>query len=63
MDFGTATIVATGLTLAFLFGLGAYLGSLVRERIVITGLRFVATGIGTAAVLWGLGALGVQILP
>ena len=63
MDFRTATIAATVMTLGFLFGLGAYLGSLVRERIVITGLRFVATGLGTAAILWALSAIGVQGLP
>jgi predicted membrane protein (TIGR00267 family) len=62
-DFRTATIAATVMTLGFLFGLGAYLGSLVRERIVITGLRFVATGLGTAAILWALGALGLQAIP
>jgi predicted membrane protein (TIGR00267 family) len=63
MEFGTATIVATLLTLAFLFTLGAYLGSLVRERIVITGLRFIATGLGTAALLWVFGTFGIHILP
>ena len=62
-DFRTATIAATILTLVFLFGLGTYLGSLVRERIVFTGLRFVATGVGTAAILWALGALGLQAIP
>src|SRR5881397_1108546 len=54
-DFWTATVIAIVVTLAFLFALGAYLGSLIRERIVITGLRFVATGLGTAALLWALG--------
>jgi len=63
MEFGTATIVATLLTLAFLFTLGAYLGSLVRERIVFTGLRFIMTGLGTAAILWVFGTFGVHILP
>ena len=47
-----ATIVGLVLTLAFLFGMGAYLGTLVRERIVFTGLRFVAAGIVTALILW-----------
>ena len=50
---------ASGLVVA----LGAYLGSLIRERIVITGLRFVATGLGTAALLWALGTAGVRFLP
>ena len=63
LDYGTAVVVATVVTLAFLFGLGAYLGSLVRERILVTGLRFVATGLGTAAILWSLGHIGVNVLP
>jgi len=36
--------------------IGVYLGNLVRERVVITGLRFVAAGLGTAALLWLFGA-------
>src|SRR2546425_7896294 len=63
LEYGTAVVVATVVTLAFLFGLGAYLGSLVRERIVVTGLRFVATGLGTAGILWALGHLGGNVLP
>lgn len=47
-----ATIAAIVVTLAFLFAMGAYLGTLVRERLVYTGLRFVAAGILTAVVLW-----------
>jgi len=35
-----------------LFAMGAYLGSLVRERIVYTGLRFIGAGLLTALVLW-----------
>ena len=52
LPFGTATVVAVVLTLVFLFTMGAYLGSLVRERIIMTGLRFVAAGLGTALILW-----------
>jgi predicted membrane protein (TIGR00267 family) len=47
-----ATIVAVGVTLVFLFVMGAYLGALVRERIAYTGLRFVVAGLATALVLW-----------
>src|SRR2546425_573694 len=36
--------------------IGAYLGNLVRERVIVTGLRFVAAGLGTAALLWFMGA-------
>jgi len=34
-----------------LFVLGAYLGSLMKETIIYTGLRFVIAGLGTAIVL------------
>lgn len=63
MPFRTAALSATLLTLAFLFSLGAYLGSLVRERIVLTGIRFVATGLATAFLLWALGNAGVRLVP
>jgi predicted membrane protein (TIGR00267 family) len=56
LDARTATVVAVVITLVILFLLGAYLGNLVRERVVVTGLRFAAAGIGTAAILWLLGA-------
>src|SRR5256712_9305337 len=61
--FWTAGMASILLTLAFLFALGAYLGSLIRERIVITGLRFVATGLGTATLLWALGTAGLTLVP
>src|SRR5438876_1234767 len=38
------------------FVIGAYLGNLVRERVIVTGLRFVAAGLGTAVLLWLMGA-------
>jgi len=50
-----AVLVAIVLTLAFLFVLGAYLGSLIREMIVYTGLRFVIAGLATAIVLIMIG--------
>lgn len=52
LPFQEAIPAALVVTLAFLFVMGAYLGNIVRERIVYTGLRFVAAGIVTAAVLW-----------
>ncbi len=54
LPFSEAMIVAIVLTLAFLFVMGAYLGTIIRERIVYTGLRFVAAGLATAAILWFL---------
>jgi predicted membrane protein (TIGR00267 family) len=51
MSLENAVLTAIILTLAFLFVLGAYLGSLIKEMIVYTGLRFVIAGLGTAIVL------------
>ena len=56
LEARTATVVAVAITLVILFLLGVYLGNLVRERVLVTGLRFAAAGIGTAAILWLLGA-------
>ncbi|TLZ55357.1 MAG: hypothetical protein E6K12_00750 [Methanobacteriota archaeon] len=56
LDARTATILAIVITLVILFLLGVYLGNLVRERVLVTGLRFAAAGIGTALILWLLGA-------
>lgn len=52
LPFQEAILAAVVVTLAFLFVMGAYLGNIVRERIVYTGLRFVAAGVVTAALLW-----------
>ncbi len=46
-----AVVTAIIITLGFLFGLGAYLGSLIKEMVVYTGLRFALAGLGTAAIL------------
>lgn len=46
-----AVITGIVITIAFLFVLGAYLGSLIKEMIIYTGLRFVIAGLGTAIVL------------
>lgn len=51
MDLDEAVVAAIGVTLGFLFVLGAYLGSLIREMIVYTGLRFVIAGLATAIIL------------
>jgi predicted membrane protein (TIGR00267 family) len=50
-----ATYIAIALTLAFLFTMGAYLGSMIKERVVFTGLRFVAAGLMTAAIIYVVG--------
>jgi len=55
MSLDEAVITGTIITLAFLFCLGAYLGSLIKEMIVYTGLRFVIAGLATAIVLIMIG--------
>ena len=56
LDFRDATIAAILISFVLLFVIGAYLGNLVRERVIVTGLRFVAAGLGTAVLLWLMGA-------
>jgi len=51
MDLDTAVVTAILMTIGFLFLLGAYLGSLMKEMILYTGLRFVIAGLGTAILL------------
>lgn len=51
MPLDEAVMTGTAITLAFLFVLGAYLGSLIKEMIVYTGLRFVIAGLATAIAL------------
>jgi predicted membrane protein (TIGR00267 family) len=50
-----AVVMAMALTLGFLFALGAYLGSLIKEMIIYTGLRFVLAGLATAIILLFIG--------
>jgi len=51
LTLDVAVVFAIGLTLTFLFLLGAYLGSLIKEMILYTGLRFVIAGLATAVIL------------
>ncbi|MFQ6128371.1 MAG: VIT1/CCC1 transporter family protein [Thermoplasmata archaeon] len=55
-ELGLATLVSVVLTLSVLFIMGAYLGNLVKEKIFMTGMRFVLAGLATAVVLFFLGA-------
>ncbi len=52
MGMDQAIYVAIAATMVILFAMGLYLGSLVRERAVVTGLRFVAAGLATSLLLW-----------
>jgi predicted membrane protein (TIGR00267 family) len=51
LSLDLAVVTAIAVTLGFLFVLGAYLGSLIKEMIVYTGLRFVIAGLATAVIL------------
>jgi len=50
-DIKIAAIVSVALTLSFLFFMGLYLGSVVKERIIYTGIRFVLIGIVTSLMI------------
>ncbi|MDH4123246.1 MAG: VIT1/CCC1 transporter family protein [Thermoplasmata archaeon] len=50
-----AMIYALIITIVFLFGMGAYLGSLLKEMIIYTGLRFAAAGLITAIIVFLIG--------
>jgi predicted membrane protein (TIGR00267 family) len=47
-----AMVFAIVITIGFLFVMGAYLGSLIKEMIFYTGLRFVAAGLITAIIVF-----------
>ncbi|HUW43168.1 MAG TPA: VIT1/CCC1 transporter family protein [Thermoplasmata archaeon] len=47
-----AMVAAIVITICFLFVMGAYLGSLMKEMIFYTGLRFVAAGLITAIIVF-----------
>ncbi len=55
LPLGEAVVTAIVVTLGFLFVLGAYLGSLIKEMFVYTGLRFALAGLGTAGILFLIG--------
>lgn len=50
-DVRTAALVSIAITLAFLFLMGFYFGKLARERMILSGLRFVLVGILTALII------------
>jgi predicted membrane protein (TIGR00267 family) len=57
MTLDEAVLTAIILTIGFLFALGAYLGSLIKEMIFYTGLRFVIAGLGTSIILIVIGGM------
>jgi predicted membrane protein (TIGR00267 family) len=54
-DLGWAALTSVILTLSVLFILGAYLGNLVKEKIFMSGMRFVLAGMATAVILFLIG--------
>ncbi len=54
-EFFWATITATSVAFTILFITGSYLGRLVNEFVVYTGIRFVLVGLATAAIALILG--------
>lgn len=55
-DTGMAVLTSVVMTLSVLFIIGAYLGNLVKEKIFMTGMRFVLAGLATAVLLFAIGA-------
>jgi len=55
LEVHTALIVSISITLCFLFIMGAYMGSLIKENIVYSGLRFILAGLITAALTYFIG--------
>ncbi len=53
----TAMVFAIGITLALLFIVGAYLGTLTKESILKSGARLLLVGMGTAVICYLLGAV------
>ena len=51
MPLHDAVVVGIVITMAFLFALGGFLGSLIKETFIYTGLRFVIAGLATAIIL------------
>jgi predicted membrane protein (TIGR00267 family) len=51
MPLHEAVVMGIVITMVFLFGLGAFLGNLIKEIFVYTGLRFVIAGLATAIAL------------
>ncbi len=50
-DLKIAAIASITITLSFLFLMGLYLGSVAKERMIFTGIRFVLIGIVTSVII------------
>lgn len=51
MPLHEAVVAGIVITMVFLFALGGFLGSLIKETFIYTGLRFVIAGLATAIIL------------
>ena len=51
MPLHDAVVAGIVITMVFLFALGGFLGSLIKETFIYTGLRFVIAGLATAIIL------------
>lgn len=59
LAFRQAIVAAAGVTLVFLFVLGAYLGTLTKRNAAVAGVRLVAVAMATAAITLLIGGHGV----
>ena len=55
LPFSTATWTSFIITFSGLFAMGAYMGTLAKEQVIVTGTRFVIAGLATALLIWLLG--------
>jgi len=55
MPFASAALWSIVITLAGLFLIGAYMGRLAREHMLVSGMRLVVAGLATAIILWLIG--------
>lgn len=50
LSYAEAVVFASGITLAFLFVLGVYLGTLTKRNLAVAGIRLVAVALATAVI-------------
>jgi predicted membrane protein (TIGR00267 family) len=50
-EVNTAAVTSVTITLSFLFLMGLYLGSVAKERMIFTGIRFMLIGIVTSILI------------
>ena len=55
LPFADAALWSIIITLAGLFVMGAYMGRMAKEHLIMSGMRLVVAGLATAVILWLIG--------